>query len=267
MKKKIFQTLTRCCCLAAACCLILAGAAAPLTAYAAEDDGSGELDVAQETRTLVGTWRWNDEIDFSSLPGSGVLDLYFTVSPGFVLDEETGLVSFVGSSLPFYGIGVSLEPSSSFDVTIESSIVYVDGSDSDLFMYLDISSENLEDAPEIALYDGWSGAAFMVLILQSFAEVENPNWEILLGWGQTIKIPYAQEVPVEFYDWFTANAVRVVSPTERLMEGLSAVGTGIWTGVSGVANTITSNPLLLFTTGFLFLGGCIGLFGRLLSRS
>ncbi len=37
--------------------------------------------------------------------------------------------------------------------------------------------------------------------------------------------------------------------------------------VVDVANTITSTPLLLFTTGFLFLGGCIGIFGRLLSRN
>lgn len=36
--------------------------------------------------------------------------------------------------------------------------------------------------------------------------------------------------------------------------------------VSEVAKTITGSPLLLLTCGFLFLGGCIGITGRLLSR-
>ena len=34
-----------------------------------------------------------------------------------------------------------------------------------------------------------------------------------------------------------------------------------------VANTVAGNPLLLMTVGFLFIGGCIGIFGRLLSRN
>lgn len=37
--------------------------------------------------------------------------------------------------------------------------------------------------------------------------------------------------------------------------------------ITTIATTIVSTPLLLFTVGFLFLGGCIGIFGRLLSRN
>ena len=38
------------------------------------------------------------------------------------------------------------------------------------------------------------------------------------------------------------------------------------TFVASVCSTITSEPLLLLTVGFLFIGGVIGIFGRLLSR-
>ena len=64
---------------------------------------------------------------------------------------------------------------------------------------------------------------------------------------------------------------------ESLMEGTSAmsalitslgeVATGIWGQVTEVASTIVETPLLLFTVGFLFVGGAIGIFGRLLSRN
>ncbi len=51
-----------------------------------------------------------------------------------------------------------------------------------------------------------------------------------------------------------------------LLADFGTVATSVWTQVSTVATTIVGNPLLLFTTGFLFVGGCIGIFGRLLSR-
>lgn len=54
---------------------------------------------------------------------------------------------------------------------------------------------------------------------------------------------------------------------ESLLTDFAAIGTAIWTQVGEVATTITETPLLLFTTGFLFLGGCVGIFGRLLSRN
>lgn len=52
-----------------------------------------------------------------------------------------------------------------------------------------------------------------------------------------------------------------------LLGDLGTVAEAVWTQVSTVASTIMGNPLLLFTTGFLFVGGCIGIFGRLLSRN
>lgn len=52
-----------------------------------------------------------------------------------------------------------------------------------------------------------------------------------------------------------------------LIADFATIATAIWTQVGEVATTITATPLLLFTTGFLFLGGCVGIFGRLLSRN
>lgn len=51
-----------------------------------------------------------------------------------------------------------------------------------------------------------------------------------------------------------------------LLGDLSTVVTSVFTWVGTVASTITSTPLLLLTTGFLVLGGAVGIFGRLLSR-
>lgn len=52
-----------------------------------------------------------------------------------------------------------------------------------------------------------------------------------------------------------------------LITDLTSVGSAIVTEVPKIAQLITGEPLLLFTTGFLFFGGCIGIFGRLLSRN
>lgn len=52
-----------------------------------------------------------------------------------------------------------------------------------------------------------------------------------------------------------------------LITQFGTIATAIFAQVSTVATTIVETPLLLFTTGFLFLGGCVGIFGRLLSRN
>ena len=44
------------------------------------------------------------------------------------------------------------------------------------------------------------------------------------------------------------------------------VATNVLTVVGNVCTTIVDQPLLLLTVGFLFIGGVIGIFGRLLSR-
>lgn len=54
---------------------------------------------------------------------------------------------------------------------------------------------------------------------------------------------------------------------ETLISDLSTVASSVWEGVIKVSQTIAGDPLLLFTTGFLFVGGCVGIFGRLLSRN
>lgn len=58
-----------------------------------------------------------------------------------------------------------------------------------------------------------------------------------------------------------------VSAMESLMTSLGAVVTAALGWVGSVATTIVNNPILLFTTGFLALGGAIGIFGRLLSKN
>lgn len=52
-----------------------------------------------------------------------------------------------------------------------------------------------------------------------------------------------------------------------LITELSTVVTAVFGWVGTVASTIVSTPLLLLTTGFLVLGGSIGIFSRLLSRN
>ena len=52
-----------------------------------------------------------------------------------------------------------------------------------------------------------------------------------------------------------------------LISQLGTVATAILGQVGTISQTIVDDPLLLFTTGFLFVGGCVGIFGRLLSRS
>lgn len=51
-----------------------------------------------------------------------------------------------------------------------------------------------------------------------------------------------------------------------LLTSLGEVATSCLTYVGNVCSTIVGQPLLLLTVGFLFIGGVIGIFGRLLSR-
>ena len=51
-----------------------------------------------------------------------------------------------------------------------------------------------------------------------------------------------------------------------LLTSLTEVATSVLSFVGNVCTTITTQPLLLLTVGFLFIGGVIGIFGRLLSR-
>lgn len=52
-----------------------------------------------------------------------------------------------------------------------------------------------------------------------------------------------------------------------LLSQLGTVATEVLDFVADVCTTIVGQPLLLLTVGFLFIGGVIGIFGRLLSRS
>lgn len=62
------------------------------------------------------------------------------------------------------------------------------------------------------------------------------------------------------------NAALTSTGMSDLLSELGQVVTQTMTWMTTIASTIVSTPLLLFTTGFLALGGAIGLFGRLLSK-
>lgn len=52
-----------------------------------------------------------------------------------------------------------------------------------------------------------------------------------------------------------------------MLADFGTVATAVWEQVGTISQTIIGDPLMLFTTGFLFVGGCVGIFGRLLSRN
>ena len=51
-----------------------------------------------------------------------------------------------------------------------------------------------------------------------------------------------------------------------LLKDLGTVVDSVMGYIGNICSTIVSNPLLLMTTGFLLIGGCVGIFGRLLSK-
>lgn len=51
-----------------------------------------------------------------------------------------------------------------------------------------------------------------------------------------------------------------------LLTDLGTVAAKCLEFIGTICTTIVSQPLLLLTVGFLFIGGCVGVFGRLLSR-
>ena len=53
----------------------------------------------------------------------------------------------------------------------------------------------------------------------------------------------------------------------ELLTEIGSIVSQIMSTIGIVANSIVSTPILLLTVGFLFIGGCVGIFGRLLSRS
>lgn len=53
----------------------------------------------------------------------------------------------------------------------------------------------------------------------------------------------------------------------ELLSQLGLVGTEVLSYVADICTTIVGQPLLLLTVGFLFIGGVVGIFGRLLSRN
>ena len=63
------------------------------------------------------------------------------------------------------------------------------------------------------------------------------------------------------------NVLLSSSPMSDLLAQLALVVTQVMTWIGTIASTIVSTPILLLTTGFLVLGGAVGIFGRLLSKN
>lgn len=57
-----------------------------------------------------------------------------------------------------------------------------------------------------------------------------------------------------------------INTMATLLADLGEVAGDVFTTIGTVCSTIVDEPLLLLTVGFLFVGGCVGIFGRLLSR-
>lgn len=51
-----------------------------------------------------------------------------------------------------------------------------------------------------------------------------------------------------------------------LWADISTSAENVLTLVGNVATKVTSTPILLLTTGFLVVGGAVGIFGRMLSK-
>lgn len=54
---------------------------------------------------------------------------------------------------------------------------------------------------------------------------------------------------------------------QSLITQLGSIVTSVFSWVGQVASTIVGEPILLLTTGFLVVGGAVGIFGRLLSKN
>lgn len=63
----------------------------------------------------------------------------------------------------------------------------------------------------------------------------------------------------------SSEAVAPMTMTQ-LLSSLGEVVTKALSWVTESVSTITSNPFILMTAGFLVLGGAVGILGRLLSR-
>lgn len=220
MRKKNYKKILRSCCFLVACCVILAGAAAPLTAFAAEDDGSAELDVAQETRTLSGTWTFNDVLTVpEGFDSRYEIELDFLVSPGILVSDDSSSVEL--TSAPYVGqyFVMVLDGSGYF------SLVY-DNSDSSLMLPYSSGS---------GIY--WD---FTYLFVSELTGSDIPE---LKGWGQTIIFTRPQAVPAMFYDWFVANAVKQQVPADNLLESIFSAIRAPLSWVGSVLGALISGPM------------------------
>lgn len=84
-----------------------------------------------------------------------------------------------------------------------------------------------------------------------------------------IKVNTWPGLTIYFYIFYFLERMIFQTPSamSTLITSFGEVATAVFTQVTEIASTIVETPLLLFTTGFLFLGGCVGIFGRLLSRN
>lgn len=84
------------------------------------------------------------------------------------------------------------------------------------------------------------------------------------GWD-FIMLDVRDSVSIEIYAG--TKPADSTEATSLLLSDFSSVAGAVMQFVSTVADTIVSTPLLLLTVGFFFGGGCVGIFGRILSKN
>lgn len=109
--------------------------------------------------------------------------------------------------------------------------------------------------------------SFSVLVPVSFM---GENFDFLLDGGY---LSYASEgtflriPPSDAPELLTIRFVSVSSSDVSVLDGFGTVAAAVIDWVGQIAAAIVEHPFLLVTVGIFFVGGCIALFGRLLSRN
>lgn len=121
-----------------------------------------------------------------------------------------------------------------------------------------------ENALGIILYRYNISSSLEVLDYPCFlvALFDRNTVSLLLSGGSLSNVPLDFPFTVQF----SSEPFVEQSGTGSLMGDLGSVGSSFLGVVGDIADTIVSTPLLLFTVGIFFMGGCVAMFGRFLSK-
>lgn len=89
------------------------------------------------------------------------------------------------------------------------------------------------------------------------------NREGFAFFGQSSDVDFIS-APITIH--FSSEPFDDQTGTGSLVNDLGSVGSSFLGVVGDIADTIVSTPLLLLTVGIFFLGGCVAMFGRFMSK-